>query len=295
MTASDHLAPLRNIPLERIAIALGYRQDRADRARFKRTGSIISISGAKFYDHLQGKGAGGAIDLVIHARQCTPGEAIRFLRCHAGQQHGETVHAAATPAHAAQPLRMPQACHRAWPDVRNALAQNRALQPELLEACRQHGLIHADHRRNAVFVCRNANGHNTGAEILGTLQRNGDKPFRAMAPGSRKAKGGFWIPCDNNTPNIVILAESAVDAISAKSLPVPETQEKGAVVVSTAGVANKLPPWIEQWKPQRIVCAYDADHAGDQAAQSLQNSDTRVTRKRPQNAKDWNDILIQSQ
>ncbi len=36
MTGSDPLARWRNIPLDRVALALGYRRDPADRARFKR-------------------------------------------------------------------------------------------------------------------------------------------------------------------------------------------------------------------------------------------------------------------
>ena len=112
-----------------------------------------------------------------------------------------------------------------------------------------------------------------------------------MAPGSRKARGGFWLPCDRNPPAAIILTESAVDAISARSLRIPATTETGAVVVSTAGVTNPVPTWIEHWKPGRIVCAYDADTAGDQAARRLTRDDPRVIRCRPPDTTDWNDIL----
>ena len=106
------------------------------------------------------------------------------------------------------------------------------------------------------------------------------------AGASRKARGGFWLPCDRNRPALVILTESAVDAISARSLRVEETREHGAVVASTAGIAEAVPPWIEEWKPQAIICAYDADRAGDHAAEHLQISDPRVKRLRPLGAKD---------
>ena len=36
-------------------------------------------NGAKFYNHLQRCGGSGVIDPVIHARRCTPAEAIRWL------------------------------------------------------------------------------------------------------------------------------------------------------------------------------------------------------------------------
>ena len=281
MDTGDPLERWRAIPLEAVATALGYRKDPADRTRFKRRGSVISVTGPRFFDHLRNRGGGGAIDLVIHATGCRFPEALRFLQDHAGDP-GAGMDPTAT-----RTLRLPQPCPRAWPAVRHALVRQRALSPELLEACRTRGLVHADHRHNAVFICRNAGGKTTGAEILGT--RN--KPFRGMAPGSRKAKGGFWIPCDRNTPDTVILTESAVDALSARSLRIDPTRENGAVVVSTAGTARAIPPWIEQWKPRRIVCAWDADCAGDKAARRLARNDARVVRLRPDAAKDWNDIL----
>ena len=70
MTRPDSVAACRNVPLDRVAVALGYRRDPADRARFRREGSVISINGERYFDHLSGTGGGGAIDLVIHATGC---------------------------------------------------------------------------------------------------------------------------------------------------------------------------------------------------------------------------------
>ena len=285
MSRGDPLATCRNIRLDRVAIALGYRKDPADRARFRRQGSIISINGEKFFDHLSGTGGGGAIDLVIHATGCRFPDALRFLGGHEGRERPSAIPAAP------RRLRMPGPSPRAWPGIRDALVRQRALRAAVLDTCLGRGLIYADDRLNAVFVCRNASGQPTGAEILGTAPQPGTTRFRGMAPGSRKARGGFWLPCDRNPPAVVILTESAVDAISARSLRIGATREPGAVVVSTAGVASAIPPWIEDWKPKRIVCAYDADSAGDAAAEQLALSDPRVVRLRPAGAKDWNDIL----
>jgi hypothetical protein len=288
MGGGDPLDTCRNIPLDRVAAALGYRKDPTDRARFRREGSVISINGEKFFDHLRGTGGGGAIDLVIHATGCRVPEALRFLGHHEARRE-------ATPLQPApRRLRLPRPSPRAWPSVRDALVRQRALRADVLEACQRHGLLYADDRSNAVFICRNASGHPTGAEILGTAPQAAGKRFRGMAPGSRKARGGFWLPCDRNRPALVILTESAVDAISARSLRIEETREHGAVVASTAGVAKAVPPWIEEWKPQAIICAYDADNAGDHAAKRLRISDPRVKRLRPHGAKDWNEILVRS-
>ena len=179
--------------------------------------------------------------------------------------------------------------------VRDALVRQRALRADVLEACHGRGFLYADERLNAVFVCRNANGNPAGAEIIGTVPQAGTKRFRGMAPGSRKARGGFWLPCDRNPPASVILTESAVDAISARSLRIEGTRENGAVVASTAGIASAVPTWIEDWKPKRVICAYDADSAGDAAADRLAVNDPRVIRLRPKGAKDWNEILLRLQ
>ena len=62
---------LRGYPLEDVVRRLGYRRDPTDAARWRRPGSVVSINGFMFYQHLRGEGGGGAIDLVIHACQCT--------------------------------------------------------------------------------------------------------------------------------------------------------------------------------------------------------------------------------
>ena len=284
-TRTDPLDRLRAIPLETLAIALGYHRDPTDRARFRREGSIISINGEKFFDHLSGTGGGGAIDLVIHATGCRFPEAVRFLRTHAPAEPDST-----RPRSPRQ-LRLPQDTPAAWPGVRDALVQNRALPAAVLESGRARGIIRADHRHNAVFICRTATGQVTGAELLGTRDRPNGSSFKGMAPGSRKARGGFHIPCGTGAPTTVILTESAIDALSALCLGINPTREAGAVLVSTAGVATTVPTWIEHWKPKRIVCAYDADAPGDHAARSLAHADPRVIRHRPPDQTDWNDRL----
>jgi len=87
MTRPDPVAACRNVPLDRVAIALGYRRDPRDPRRWKRDGSVISINGEKFFDHLNGTGGGGAIDLVIHATACRFPDALRFLPVVLGGAH----------------------------------------------------------------------------------------------------------------------------------------------------------------------------------------------------------------
>ena len=254
---------LRAIPLERVAAALGYRRDRLDRAKWKRAGSVVSIAGAQFYDHLQGRGGGGAIDLVIHAEGCGFRAALDRLAPLAPGGGPET---------------------GGWPAVRAWLTGKRGLDPSLVDDCRRLGILGADRRGNAAFACRDAGGRRTGAEIRGI--RPG-RPFRGMERGSRKAAGGFWVARPEGARR-VLLVESAVDALSA--LSVAELGDAG-IAVSTAGVAARVPPWIEGLGPEDILCGYDADEAGDAAAAALARADRRVRRIRPDGAKDWNELL----
>lgn len=282
---ANPLDRIRDIPLETIATALGYRRDPTDQARFKQPGSTISITGTRFFDHKRATGGGGAIDLVIHATGCRFHDAVRFLRNHVPDQPPGTH----TSRH--RHLTLPQDTPSAWPGVRNALVRDRALPDTVLDTCRARGMIRTDHRRNAVFICRNATGQITGAELLGTRRRTNAPAFKGMAPGSRKARGGFHTLCDTATPGTVILTESALDALSARCLGIDLAHGTEAVIVSTAGIATTIPTWIEHWNPDTIVCAYDADATGDRAARSLALADPRVVRLRPVGAKDWNDIL----
>ena len=110
-----------------------------------------------------------------------------------------------------------------------------------------------------------------------------------MAPGSRKARGGFWI-ARRTTPQSALIVESGLDAISAFELP----EMKGFdLFLSTAGLANKPPDWIRSFQLHNIACGYDADPPGKQAAKRLIRNHPKIRRHRPQGAKDWNEVLQQ--
>ena len=267
---------LRGIPLERVAAALGYRRDPRDRARWKRPGSILSIHGAKFYDHLSGGGGGGAIDLVLHTRGCRFREALEIL---AG--------IAPTPAGPEAETFLQLLDPACWPPVLEYLSRKRSLDPAILGACFRQRILGADNRSNAVFIaCGAERSNRTGAELRGTQPGT---PFHGMAPGSRKARGGFWI-ARRTTPQSALIVESGLDAISAFELP----EMKGFdLFLSTAGLANKPPDWIRSFQLHNIACGYDADPPGEQAAKRLIRNHPKIRRHRPQGAKDWNEVLQQ--
>ena len=285
-TRQDDRSRLRQLPLREIALGLGYRRDPRDRNRFRRDGSVINITGMKFYDHRQNRGGGGAIDLVIHAEGGSFTRAVERLRLLAGDLAPE-------PEPKTEPRRelaLPPPAASAWPAIHQWLTRDRALPDTLVAALNRRGLLHADARRNAVFIATDRNRKPTGAECFGTVMPPAGKPFRGMAPGSRKDSGSFWIPADRNTVHTLFITESAIDALSAFSMP--ELRNSGTVFLSATGAGRKLPAWAEAWKPQRIVCAFDADDAGDEAAEALAARDPRTQRLRPKGGKDWNAVLV---
>jgi len=279
---------LRALPLEPLAERLGYARHPQHRQRWRRDGSLLSIRGAQFFDHACGRGGGGAIDLVMHVRGCRFREAVEFL-----QQQAVGLHSAAAPCASPAPpakLRLPPPHERLWPPVRDFLRTQRGLADDLLALCHRQGLLYADARQNAVFLCRDARGQPVGAELVGTRPAPDGRTFKGMAPGSRKARGGFWLPPPELPLDALLLVESAVDALSAARLLGPSLPPD-TLVASSAGVAVSLPAWLHAFQPPLILCAYDADPPGDQAAAALQRQLPTCRRLRPAGAKDWNELL----
>lgn len=273
---------LRGCPLEDVARALGYRRDPDDDARWRRLGSVVSINRFMFYDHLRGEGGAGAVDLVVHAQRCSVPDALAFL--------AELPGPSRRPPECLCPW-LPHPQERLWPAVERYLVEQRGLSSVLLALCRDLGLVHADRHGNAVFVCRDAAGVATGAEIVPAGARCAAAPGAAEAATSLPRRGGFWMSWELDWPQSVLIAKSAIDALSALSLNLVPAELRECAVVSIAAVTPTLPAWIEDWSPRRIFCAYDATPGGDDAAQRLFRRDSRVVRVRPAlDGDDWNDM-----
>ncbi len=281
---------LRELDLARVATTCGYRQDPTDCSRWKRPGSVLSINGCKFFDHLRGTGGGGAIDLMMHGKGCSFHTALEHLARMATATGdlpsvGNRNKRLATTGirKGAGMVRLPGSVYRNWDRVRDHLVRDRGLDPDLLAWCHKRRLVWADGRANAVFVTRDAEREPAGAELHGTCP---DHPFRGLSRGSRKALGGFWLSRRGEGP--ALLTESAIDALSVFALP-----ELAYIrhVISTAGTTPRLPQWINALGVDVIWCGFDADAAGDQAAASLMGRHPWIRRLRPTGEKDWNEKL----
>ena len=59
-------------PLDEVAPLLGYVRDPVDRTRWHRDGSVLSVTGVRYFDHLQGRGGGGKAAANHGARVSDP-------------------------------------------------------------------------------------------------------------------------------------------------------------------------------------------------------------------------------
>lgn len=266
---------LRSIPLESVLRLLGARRDPRDRAKWHTARGVISVNGAKFMNWTLGAGGGGAIDLAMQVGGWDFKAALAWLSEHF------SLFAPSEPPRRTERLELalPPRDDGKLPRLRRYLFQERRLPECLIEPLIARGTLYADSRSNAVFVLLGEGGNPVGAEIRGTTSR----PWRAMAPGSRKDLGYFSV--GDLDPGALVLCESAIDAVSCLALH-PST-----LCLSTAG-ARANPRWLrrllESGKP--VYCGFDADATGDAMARAMVEAHPNIQRLRPA-LKDWNDVL----
>ena len=268
---------LRALPLPMVLEELAATHDPHDPAKWRTPQGTLTVTGPKFMNWHQGRGGGGAIDLVMHVRQVGFGQALQWLE---GRFPG-----LASPPPAAPPwtqaLTLPASVGENWPRVERYLVAERKLPRALLAPLVQANLLYADIRANAVFLMVDQEATPVGAELRGTTAL----AWRGLAPGSRKDRGCFAIPTTAGQASV--LCESAIDALSCHALH-PDYR-----CLSTAG-ARPDPAWLYPLLGQGlpVYCGFDADPAGDHMAQRLRELHPSVRRLRPP-AKDWNDLLRQ--
>lgn len=273
MSWRERAQKLRAVPLVSVLQLCGAQPDPYDPRKWHTSQGVLSVTGAKFMNWNSGRGGGGAIDLVIHLHEIGFGRALEWLEGHFGTAANVPV---APPSRSA--LSLPPPCPEQLERVRHYLTVNRQLPPALLELLIQSGSLYADVRANAVFVLRGKLGQPVGAELRGTSAC----AWKGMAPGSRKDHGFFAVPA---TAEIMVLCESAIDAISCHALH-PQYH-----CLSTAG-ARPDPAWLGELvgQAQLLYCGFDRDETGEAMARSMIALYPSIKRLRPAR-KDWNDML----
>ena len=266
---------LRAVPLPAVLRAAGAASDPDDKARWHTAVGTISVTGIKFFNWQRDVGGGGAVDLVMHLYSLDFTNAIAWLR-------GRFPDGASgpSPLPASSPrLRLPAPCPRGLCAVRRYLSGPRQLSSAVVQRLIRSDSLYADHHHNAVFLLRAKNHETVGAELRGT----GPRPWRGMAPGSRKNMGCFSVR--DTCIQAVVLCESAIDAISCHQL------QPQRWCISTAG-ARANPAWLSDLirLGLPILCGFDADPTGDTMANAMIARYPAITRLRPPRH-DWNDVL----
>lgn len=300
--AKEVAGQMRALPLPDVLDALGFVQDKHDKAKWRADGFRISIGdgakSGKWFDHLAEKGRGGAIDLVSHVMQTDFRGSVSFLADRFGPGAAAADYTAQMRQHAERevkaavkerpPFTPPRPAPENWPAVRRYLIDVRALPANYIDKMHDSENIYADSRRNAVFVCRDSHGFAVGAELKGTIKRDDGTSFAGMSPGSSKQSGGFRIG-NITKATAFYLVESAIDAISLMRLRVMKG-DRDITVISTAGRTPEPRSWFSALSDTaRRICAYDNDEAGDLSARKLRRH--KFERLRP-SGHDWNDDLV---
>jgi hypothetical protein len=278
---------LRAVPLETVLTLRGARRDPRDRAKWHTERGPLSITGMKFFNWHQHQGGGGAIDLVMHLAGVDYRTARSWLETNASAGLPAAALPAAAPsggkpvtAWSPDALRLPQRDPGRLPRVRQYLTRRRGLCASLLEPLLESGQLYADGYANAVFLLVAGKAQRpVGAELRGT----GPRVWRAIASGSNKDLGYFWIGARGARE--IVLCESAIDALSCFQI------HPQRICISTSGVRAD-PPWLPVLiaRGYTIFCGFDADHPGDAAAAQMIALHPTVRRLRP-SAHDWNDLL----
>lgn len=272
---------LRQIDLKTILPLLDAVADRYDSSKWHTHQGVISVTGQKFINWNQGCGGGGAIDLVMHLKQCDFKTALRWLWEHFPYaQHSNLVcHAPFRPL-----LRLLSADSSKLPRVTDYLVAHRRIDPYLVRILLDSKTLYADNRGNAVFLLLGKEKKVVGGELRGTTS----VPWRGMAPGSRKDLGYFSIQrCKTSS---VMLCESAIDALSYVTM-LPD-----AMAISTSG-ATPNPGWLQSLTNDQtltVFCGFDSDPTGDRMAQQMIRIHPTIKRIRPAK-KDWNDVLVSAE
>ena len=191
------------------------------------------------------------------------------------------------PEIAAGLLRLPTPNPLRWPGVRDRLEQFRGLDSRLLRLCHRRGLLYADSRRRAVFLCRDATGLITAAEVLATTPCAAPQTLPA---GRGTALGSFWLATGPAPHEVTLLVENALEALAACQL-LAACLPPGTRLVSTSGPTASLPRWLRLSPSPLLVCAYGTSARSERGAQTLRRRRPTLARLRPQGALDWNDLL----
>ena len=262
---------VRSISLEIVLERLGAERDKKDKHNWRTPVGRMTVTGPKFFNHDEGIGGGGAIDLVMHILRVDFREAVRVL---GGvpeiPRQLPTVLPSGTPGSRSL---VPFPVQENWIPVRNYLTRVRKVSGPLVDSLHREGILYSDRYRNAVFLSETGKG----AELRGT----GPVSFH----GYRGEKAPFRL---SGVGTDLFFVESAIDAMSLRDLGFTGT------ILSFGGCAKGL---IQNYgreareKGLKVLAGFDKDRAGESFFEALKEVIPDAGRILPQ-GKDWNEELL---
>jgi hypothetical protein len=235
---------------------------------------------------------GSIIDFIQKRRSCNLGHVRLALRDWTGRPAADLPRFPALPATARNRLEVEAAYCRMQDALTHPyLVAERGLPVALLSSPRFAGRIRMDSHGNAVFPHFDQEG------LCGYELKN--RGFTGFAKGGEK---GLWFSHTEKTDTRLVVAESAIDAISHASL------FSGPLVryASVGGQMNPRQPELisatilRLSEGSEVVAAMDADENGRKMAEMVRQAlletgrqDLRFSRHEPEGSKDWNDELRQ--
>ena len=159
------------------------------------------------------------------------------------------------------------------------LNKTRGIKQATIQYLIDRKLLYQDVRGNAVFVWKELEGKEIGAEINGTLS---DKRYKGIAPGS---SFGYGFNIRSGAPDKLYFFESAIDLLSFTNL----FKCKNCVLVSMGGLKQEVVNTYAKLYPDaEVVLCIDNDAAGDTFINRNNFSDyKRITPR----SKDFNEDL----
>lgn len=289
------------IDLRAYAAGLGYVLDRRESwrgssvMRHEGTGDKLIVKRDRdqhyvYFSVRDDRDNGSIIDFAMRRKGLNLGQVRKELRPWIGRAAVALPPFPALPVTAKDRFEVDAAFRRMAEAPRHPYLENeRGLPGELLAADRFAGRVRIDGRGNAVFPHFDLEGL-CGYEIK-------NRNFTGFARGGEK---GLWLSHREPGDSCLVLAESAIDALSYASLfPAPGTR-----YASIGGEMNPRQPELIRAAAARlplgskIIAAMDNDAGGarliemTEAAVRLSGRlDLKVLAHCPSNAKDWNEVL----
>jgi hypothetical protein len=172
------------------------------------------------------------------------------------------------------------------------LEEKRAIPRELLANPRFAGCVLVDARSNAICPHADKDGP-CGYEIK-------NQGFTGFAPGGEK---GLWMSRVRRADTVLVIAESAIDALSYAALHLDEHARYasfgGALNPHQPGLIHAAVERLPSGAAVRIATDSDEDRAGfaliiEGLVAETGRGDLAVERAVPIDAKDWNDALLRA-